>query len=65
MPRRVAEAQGLFAATGAVHAAAAFDRDGNVLLTREDVGRHNAVDKVVGAMLLAGATAGHADAGCS
>jgi len=54
MPRRVAEAQDLFAATGAVHAAAAFDRDGNVLLTREDVGRHNAVDKVVGAMLLAG-----------
>ncbi len=54
MPRRVAETQDLFAATGAVHAAAAFDRDGNVLLTREDVGRHNAVDKVVGAMLLAG-----------
>jgi FdhD protein len=54
MPRRVAEVQDLFAVTGAVHAAAAFDRDGNVLLTREDVGRHNAVDKVVGAMLLAG-----------
>jgi FdhD protein len=54
MPQRVAEVQDLFAATGAVHAAAAFDRDGNVLLTREDVGRHNAVDKVVGAMLLAG-----------
>ena len=54
MPRRVAEVQDLFAATGAVHAAAAFDGDGNVLLTREDVGRHNAVDKVIGAMLLAG-----------
>ena len=44
--------QGLFASTGAVHGAAAFDRDGNVLLTREDVGRHNAVDKVVGRLLL-------------
>jgi FdhD protein len=54
IPERVAEAQGLFAATGAVHAAAAFDAEGNVLLTREDVGRHNAVDKVIGAMLLAG-----------
>ena len=39
---------------GAVHAAAAFDRAGEILLTREDVGRHNAVDKVVGALLLAG-----------
>ena len=37
-----------------MHAAAAFNRDGEVLLTREDVGRHNAVDKVVGALLLAG-----------
>jgi FdhD protein len=54
MPQRVAEVQGLFTATGAVHAAAAFDSDGNVLLTREDVGRHNAVDKVIGAMLVAG-----------
>ena len=54
MPQRVAEVQELFAATGAVHAAAAFDADGNVLLTREDVGRHNAVDKVIGALLLAG-----------
>ena len=48
MPERVLGEQGLFAATGAVHAAAAFDRDGNVLEVREDVGRHNAVDKVVG-----------------
>ena len=47
--------QGLFDATGAVHAAAAFDRDGRIILTREDVGRHNAVDKVVGALLLEGA----------
>ena len=55
VPGRVIDGQGLFGATGAVHAAAAFDRDGRVLLTREDVGRHNAVDKVVGALLLEGA----------
>ncbi|MEO5723518.1 MAG: formate dehydrogenase accessory sulfurtransferase FdhD [Ilumatobacteraceae bacterium] len=47
--------QGLFAATGAVHGAAVFTAAGNVLCTREDVGRHNAVDKVVGRMLLDGA----------
>ena len=46
--------QGLFSTTGAVHAAAAFTPDGEVLSTREDVGRHNAVDKVVGRMLLDG-----------
>ena len=53
MPQRMSTTQGLFAATGAVHAAAAFDRSGEVLVIREDVGRHNAVDKVVGSMLLA------------
>ena len=55
MPERVLGAQGLFATTGAVHAAAAFDADGEVRIVREDVGRHNAVDKVVGRMLLDGA----------
>ena len=54
VPSTVLGGQGLFSTTGAVHAAAAFDASGTVLLTREDVGRHNAVDKVVGAMLLAG-----------
>jgi FdhD protein len=44
--------QGLFKQTGSVHAAAAFRQDGTVVLTREDVGRHNAVDKVVGRLLL-------------
>jgi len=55
MPERVRSQQGLFDVTGAVHAAAAFDRDGTVLHVREDVGRHNAVDKVVGRLLLDGA----------
>lgn len=54
VPNGVLGVQGLFTSTGAVHAAAAFDRDGEIVLTREDVGRHNAVDKVVGAMLLEG-----------
>lgn len=46
--------QDLFAKTGAVHAAATFDRDGAIHLVREDIGRHNAVDKIVGRMLLDG-----------
>jgi FdhD protein len=54
IPSAVLTGQGLFSTTGAVHAAAAFTPDGEVLLTREDVGRHNAVDKVVGRMLLDG-----------
>jgi FdhD protein len=51
--------QTLFDQTGAVHAAAAFDADGNVLVVREDVGRHNAVDKVVGRLLLDRALPAH------
>ena len=54
VPAAVRERQELFAHTGAVHAAASFTRDGVPTLVREDVGRHNAVDKVVGAMRLAG-----------
>jgi FdhD protein len=44
--------QPLFAATGGVHAAAAFDGSATALVVREDIGRHNAVDKVVGRLLL-------------
>jgi FdhD protein len=55
VPERVRPDQDLFAVTGAVHAAAAFDRAGEVVLVREDIGRHNAVDKVVGRLLLDGA----------
>lgn len=54
-PAAVREAQALFGSTGSVHAAAAFTATGEVLLVREDVGRHNAVDKVIGRMLLDGA----------
>jgi FdhD protein len=59
VPARALEGQGLFATTGAVHAAASFDPSGQILLVREDVGRHNAVDKVVGAMALAGELPAH------
>ena len=44
--------QSLFTTTGATHAAGAFSPEGDALLVREDIGRHNAVDKVVGRMLL-------------
>lgn len=51
---RVRGRQDLFDRTGGVHAAAALDRTGEVLVVREDIGRHNAVDKVVGRLLLDG-----------
>ena len=50
----VAGDQELFALTGGSHAAAAVAPDGRVLVVREDIGRHNAVDKVVGRLLLDG-----------
>lgn len=52
IPAAVRPDQPLFDATGAVHAAAAFDRTGRPTVVREDIGRHNAVDKVVGRLLL-------------
>ena len=51
--------QPLFDSTGAVHGAVAFDTDGTALVAREDVGRHNAVDKVIGRLLLDGRLPAH------
>jgi FdhD protein len=54
LPVLLHEEQSLFARTGGVHAAGLFTADGDRLVVREDVGRHNAVDKVTGARMLAG-----------
>jgi FdhD protein len=54
LPARLREAQAIFDETGGLHAAGLFTPEGKAVIVREDVGRHNAVDKVVGTEFLAG-----------
>ena len=54
LPDRLRAAQPAFAATGGLHATGLFDADGELIVVREDVGRHNAFDKVVGRSFLDG-----------
>jgi FdhD protein len=52
LPARLRSTQGNFARTGGIHAAGIFDLEGHLVLLREDIGRHNAVDKVIGRAFL-------------
>lgn len=56
LPEKLRAAQATFATTGGIHASALFNGDGSLDIVREDVGRHNALDKVIGAKFLNGET---------
>lgn len=56
IPDKLRRAQATFEHTGGLHAAACFDSQGNLGVTMEDVGRHNAVDKVLGRLMIDGGT---------
>lgn len=54
LPDKLREAQALFETTGGIHASALFNADGELDIVREDVGRHNALDKIIGAKFMDG-----------
>ncbi len=54
LPEALRRAQRVFESTGGIHAAGLFEADGTPVVVREDIGRHNAVDKVVGSRILSG-----------
>ena len=58
LPAKLRSAQRVFDRTGGIHAAGLFDAAGEVTVVREDVGRHNAVDKVIGTLVLSGSLPG-------
>jgi FdhD protein len=59
LPDRVKNLQHVFTKTGGLHAAAVFDPHGEIIVVKEDVGRHNATDKTIGALLQTGALPGN------
>jgi len=64
LPAKMHDEQATFRQTGGLHASAIFTADGSLLASREDIGRHNALDKAIGANLIAGLTPGNAQVLC-